>query len=208
MIANLLLSRTLNRPVVLFMSYKEAECVKLFANSYLAMRVAFFNELDSYCIENRLNTENVIKGVCYDSRIGNSYNRPSFGFGGYCLPKDSYYVATNMMTEDYSSVIKSLSISNDLRMRFMLKTFLSKYPNNTQRVIGIYNVGSERHSVLEILGCLLHMYYMNIIYYSETESLDEFKNKCDVIITDKMYEELRDVKEKVFTRDTDSEWKT
>ncbi len=215
MVANLLQDATVNKNApILFMNYEEAESVKLFANSYLAMRVSYFNELDTYAMTNNLNSKNIIDGICLDKRIGDFYNNPSFGYGGYCLPKD-----TKQLYEDFNeipqSLIKSIVKSNEIRKNFITEEILKLNP----KVVGVYRLsmkeGSDnfRHSAiidimndLKLNGIMIYIYEpmittSNFNSIPVLPDLDEFKAKCSLIICNRNSDSLLDVKEKVFSRD-------
>ena len=199
---------------IIYMNSREAEAVKLFSNTYLAMRVAFFNELDSFAMENKLETLNLISGVSEDPRIGNFYNNPSFGYGGYCLPKDTRQLLANYKNIP-QNIIQAIVDSNSTRKDFIVQEILKYKPKK----IGIYQLamkaGSDNFRSSSILSIIerIKEYNIPMIIY-EDQILDKsfngvhiekdfhiFKNSCDLILTNRMTDDLSDVKDKVFTRD-------
>lgn len=213
--ANLLLEGAYKKDVpIIFVNPCEAEAIKLFSNAYLAMRVAFFNEVDTYGELTDLNTKEIINGIGLDLRIGNHYNNPSFGYGGYCLPKD-----TKELKNSYEGmpqrIISAIVESNELRKDHIANVVISKNP----KTVGIHRLTMKKDSdnfrSSAILGVIERLYAsgINIVIYEPLikedyfnnykvmKNLDEFKAISDIILTNRIDEEIKDVKKKVYTRD-------
>ena len=198
----------------LFMSSSEAEAVKLFSNTYLAMRVAFFNELDSFALDKDLDSADIINGVCSDNRIGDHYNNPSFGYGGYCLPKDTKQLLSNYENVP-QALIKAIVDSNDVRKIFLTKKIINLKPE----VVGIFgltmkkNSDNFRSSAIQDLILELMKFDLRLVIYEPSlkqdsflgheviSSLQKFKDVCDLILANRVEDDISDVKNKVFTRD-------
>ena len=199
---------------IILTSSEEAESIKLFSNAYLAMRVAFFNELDSFAISNNFNAEKIIEGVSHDERIGDSYNNPSFGYGGYCLPKD-----TKQLLASYKkipqSLVKAIVDSNEIRKKFLVSEILKTNP----KIVGVYLLSMKEGSdnfrsaaVMDLIDDIssndvkVLIYEPNITnnFYKDYEVVNDlslFARNSDIIIANRMSKEIKDYRTKIFSRD-------
>ena len=213
-VGNLLCSFATDYPEVVYMDSSEAESVKLFANTYLATRVTFFNELDSFCLDNDLDTKSVIMGVSLDPRIGEGYNNPSFGYGGYCLPKDTKQLLANFKSIP-QGIFSAVVEGNIKRKNFIAKQVASLRPKK----LGIYRLimkeGSDNFRDSAIFDVIKNLKkekidfvaYEPLLNSKEFEgirlenNLESFKKECDLILANRIHEDITDVQNKIFTRD-------
>ena len=214
--AKILLQLTINKKniPVIYMESKEAEAVKLFSNSFLAMRIAFFNELDSFAIGNNIKSKEIIKGVSLDNRIGNYYNNPSFGYGGYCLPKDTKQLLSNY-NKVPNNIIRAIVDANRTRKDFISDHIISLSPKK----VGVYRLTMKtkstnfKSSAIQGIMKRIKSKGIEVVVYepiiksksffnSKVENnLKKFKRECDIIIANRFHKDLQSVKRKVFTRD-------
>lgn len=199
---------------ILYTSLCEAESIKLLSNTYLAMRIAFFNELDSFALTNKMSSKNIIEGICLDQRIGDYYNNPSFGYGGYCLPKDTMQLSQHFQNVP-NKLVKSIDASNELRKKFIFEKIIQ----GNHKVIGIFRLAmkaesdnSRNSSIIDVINLLQAAGKKLIIYEPSLKeehfleiplesNLNKFLSKVTVVIANRMSDEIANLKIPVFTRD-------
>lgn len=203
---------------VLICGTTEAEAIKLFANTYLALRVSYFNELDTYACKRGLDAGQIIEGVCLDPRIGDHYNNPSFGYGGYCLPKDTKQLLANY-SDVPQEIISAIVMANDTRKRFIADEIDARLAAVPDPVVGVYRLtmktGSDnfrQSSIQDVMGILQQKGYDMLVYeptyegerylsYTVTNDLESFKFNSNVVLANRSSDELSDIADKVYTRD-------
>lgn len=217
--ANLLAEGARKKDIpILFTGATEAEAIKLFSNTYLALRVAYFNELDSYAMARSLNSKDIIDGVSMDPRIGNFYNNPSFGYGGYCLPKDTKQLLANYK-DIPQNLISAIVAANHTRKDFIVEAILKQLRKQSNKVVGIYRLtmktnsdnfrssaiqGIMRRLASEGIRCVIYeptVKEESIFSFEVIDDLNLFKNMSGIILANRWHDELQDVKKKVYTRD-------
>lgn len=217
--ANLLAEGARKKDIpILFTGATEAEAIKLFSNTYLALRVAYFNELDSYAMARSLNSKDIIDGVSMDPRIGNFYNNPSFGYGGYCLPKDTKQLLANYK-DIPQNLISAIVAANHTRKDFIVEAILTQLRKQSNKVVGIYRLtmktnsdnfrssaiqGIMRRLASEGIRCVIYeptVKEESIFNFELIDNLNLFKNMSGIILANRWHDELQDVKKKVYTRD-------
>ena len=217
--ASILERCSLNKVKTVYMSTMEAEAVKLFSNTYLAMRVAYFNELDTYAESKGLDTSKIIEGISLDPRIGNYYNNPSFGYGGYCLPKDSKQLRSSFLDIPNNDLIKAITSSNESRKIYIAEQIITKakelsLKETKELVVGIYRLVMKTNSdnyrnasILDIINILEDKGAKVVIYEplyqgeNKIGDIHQFLNKADIVVANRFNKELKEVKNKVYTRD-------
>lgn len=203
-----------NTMTIIYMDTNAAESVKLFSNTYLAMRVSFFNELDSFCMDNHLNTQDIIKGVSLDKRIGNFYNNPSFGFGGYCLPKDSKQLLSRFKSTPHH-LLQAIQDSNNTRAKFLANKILDRKP----KIVGVYKLAmkqgsdnSRESSIFNVIEELISRNIMIKVYDPSIKTSEingiklitdfaKFVELSDLIIANRLEDDIKPFSDKVFSRD-------